>query len=284
MKRDSGGYSLIEALIVIAVSSTIFLGVATLFRGSRQSVDFNQAKIDVETKIKGYVNQVSTGTFQGNNTHICSRNGATGRPILVASGGVSTGSNEKCVYIGKALQFIEGTGRVYVYDVLGLRNKHVSGTDTGQAAANYSEAMTEPAGCLSSPPTPSCPVEPAAGNFTFLFVEEYDLPSGLRILYSRVSGNRANILKIYSSLQNGSASSKGVSVYSNDYQANSGDQKSNNLRNCLQEAGGACSTKYELESTGWDVCIENSDATKRTKMNIKPTSSGIVTTMTDGEC
>lgn len=284
MKRDPGGYSLVEALIVIAISSTIFLGVATLFRGSRQNVDFNQAKIEIESKIKGYVNQVSTGTFQGNSTHTCSRSGSSGRPILTASSGVTAGSNEKCVYIGKALQFLEGTGKVYVYDVLGLRNKHVSGTDTGQAAANYSEAMPEPAGCLSSPPTPSCPLEPGAGNFTFLFVEEYDLPSGLIVLYSRVNGNRANILKVYSSLQNGGTSSKGVTIYSNDYQANSGDQKSSSLRNCLQETGGACSTKYDLEATGWDICVENSDATKRTKMNIKPTSSGIVTTMTDGEC
>ena len=200
-----GGYTLIEALIVVAISSTIFLGVIVVFGDSRQDVDFSQAKIDIETKLKGYVNQVSTGTFQGNTTHSCGRHPATGRPILTAAAGVTSGSSEKCTYLGKALQTIPGSNKIYVYDILGLRNKHdPGGFDTGEPAINYDEARPEPAGTITAGP----------GSFDFLFVEEYELPSGLEIVYGRVGADQADILKIYSSLGTGSSSSRGITVYS----------------------------------------------------------------------
>lgn len=272
MKIRPGGYSLIEALIVIAISSTIFLGVAVLFGGSRQNVDFNQAKIELETKLKGYVNHVSTGTFAGNNTHRCSQHPTTFRPILTAQAGITSGSSEKCIYLGKALQTIDGSNKIYVYDVLGLRNKHDGAVDSQKPAANYEEARPEPAGEVTAGP----------GTFNFLFVEEYEIPSGLRIVYSQVSGTAANILKIYSSLDGGSA--RGVKVYSNEYQASSGEERSMRLRNCIRESTGVCQVQRALEADGWDLCVENTDGTKRSKLNVKPTSTGIVTTMTDGVC
>jgi type II secretory pathway pseudopilin PulG len=278
MNYSLGGYTLIEALMVVAITSTIFIGVTTLFTGSRENVDFNQAKVDIDTKMKSYVNQVSTGAFAGSTTHRCSLaadSGGNQRTVLtLEAGGVTPGSSNKCIYLGKAILAYPGATKLYIYDVLGLRNKHSGAVDSGQPARSYEDSNPEPAGTSSG-----------AGGFSYLFVEEYDLPADLRINYAQAGGTTANILKIYSSLNSNNSSSRGISVFANQFTATASDVSSARLRGCIHAlSGGPCASVIELESIGWDLCIQNSGNTKRAKINIKPTATGVVTKVTDGVC
>lgn len=293
MKRSPGGYTFIEALMVVAISATIFIGVTTMFSGSREKVDFNQAKADIDTKLKGYVNQVSTGTFAGNTTHGCSRHTglgseAYGRPKVIPAAGITSGSNETCIYLGKALQIIEDSDKIYVYEVLGIRNKYSADVDTGMSVTTYNEAMPSPAG----DPTGS-------GDFKWYFVEEYTLPAGLITAHAKVNGNTANVLMIYGNLSN-NTSSRGVNVFSHDYQYNNDCGHSNytgpvnavytdscgstRMYNCIRQVNNHCLTTYSLESNGWDLCVQNSNNTKRARISVKPTSTGLVTKVSDGTC
>lgn len=278
MNYSLGGYTLIEALMVVAITSTIFIGVTTLFSGSRETVDFNQAKTDIDTKMKSYVNQVSTGAFAGSTTHRCSlaadASGNQRTVLTFVAAGVTPGGSDKCIYLGKAILAYPGATKLYVYDVLGLRNKHNGAADSGEPARSYEDSNPEPAGESGG-----------AGGFTYLFVEEYDLPADLRINYSQAGGTRANILKIYSNLSNNTNSSRGVSVFANQFTATSSDVSSARLRDCIHAlSGGPCDSVIELESAGWDLCVQNSNDTKRAKINVKPTATGIVTKVTDGVC
>lgn len=266
MKRSLSGYTLIEALIVIAVTSTIFVGAVRIFDGARDDVDFMQAKADIDSKIKGYVNEVSTGVFDGSTSYSCQRD-STGYPILISP---TPSISAQCIYLGKALQAIDGSNVIYVYDVLGLKNNAA----TGLPATTYEEVMPEPAGELAG----------GSGPFSYLFVDEYTLPNDLRIAYSRVNGQAANILKIYSNITTNNTSSRGILVYSNDYQAGNNEAKSQRLRNCIREDGGICETRYSLEKPGWDLCVQNSNGSKRAKLNIKPTATGVITSLQDGVC
>lgn len=272
MNRSPAGYTLIEAVIVVAVSSVIFIGVTTIFAGSREDVDFNQAKADIDTKFKGYANQVSTGTFAGSTTHRCSiSSGADKRPVLTAAAGVTPGTSDKCVYVGKAIATHTGADKLYIYDVLGLRNK----TDSSEPARSYADAKLEPAGQINS----------ATGDFEFLFIEEYRLPSDLTVVSAQTGGTTANMLKIYSNLDSTNSSSRGIKMMTNDFTATVTDVTTDKsrLRGCIQQSG-ICTAPIALESAVWDLCVQNSGNSKRAKFSIKPTAIGVVTKVTDGGC
>jgi type II secretory pathway pseudopilin PulG len=278
MKYSLGGYTLIEALMVVAITSTIFIGITTLFSGSRETVDFNQAKVDIDTKMKSYANQVSTGTFAGSTTHRCSLaadSSGNQRTILTfVAAGVTPGASDKCIYLGKAILTYPGATKLYIYDVLGLRNKHNGAVDSAQPARSYEDSNPEPAGESGG-----------AGGFSYLFVEEYDLPADLRVNYAQANGTTAHILKIYSNLNSSNNSSRGVSVFANQFTATVSDVSSSRLRDCIHGLpGGPCANVIGLESAGWDLCVQNSNDTKRAKINIKPTATGVVTKVTDGVC
>lgn len=272
-----GGYTLIEALIVVAVSSTIFIGITTFFAGSRENVDFNQAKTDIDTKLKAYVNEVSTGVFAGSTSHSCAATASGGkqRPLLTAVSGATPGTSDDCVYLGKAVLAYPGATDLYIYDILGLRNKYSGSADTGQPARSFADANPEPAGENTGP---------GAGTFNYLFVETYRLPAGLRVGYAQTQGNDAHILKIYSSLSEQTSASRTVSVFANSFTAAASDVSSNRLRDCIHQENGVCTTVYDLQSNGWDLCFQNEDNSRRAKLNIKPTSNGIVSKLIDGTC
>lgn len=273
MKRTSSGYTLIEALMVVAISSTIFLGAATLFNGRRHTIDFGQAVSDLQSKMRSYATEVSTGVFRGNTTHSCSQHAITLRPTLTEEAGMTINSNQDCIYLGKAIQLINGTSTLYIYDVLGLRNVHSGTTDTDMPVTSIAEARPEAAGTVGIAP----------GSFSFLFVDKYELLNGATVVSAKRVATASNILKIYANMQSGASSTRGINAYTHDYPSVPNDQESTRLRNCINETG-LCSTAQNIDETGWDLCIQSADGSQRSKLSLKPTLSGIVTTTSDEQC
>lgn len=269
----------------MTVTSTLFIGVVAVFSNSRVNVEFNQAKVDIETKIKGYVNQVSTGDFSWDETHRCLRDADVSwqRPTIVNT----PGTRQQCVYMGKALHVVEGGNKIRVYDVLGLRNKFVGGADSNQPAVTEDDAKPEVA--LSRDNTTcsnasSTIIGTPAGNFCYLFVEEFILPVNLTVTYARSGSTSANILKIYSNLSSGSSSSRGLDIYANSYTAQESHTTNATVRDCIR-GNSPCNSKVSnFQTNGWDLCIQNSDDSRRAKINLKPTFTSVVTTITDGQC
>jgi len=281
MLKAQRGYTIVEVLIVLTVSSVLFFGVYSIFAPRRQGVEFSQGIYDVQSKIEQLANQVSTGNFLEVTSYTCAQNAITQRPSLTASGSaVRTNSNQDCIYLGKALQPVIGSSDMYIYDILGLRNVHSGLSDTGESVQTIAEAKPEPAGSVNG-----------AGNFQYLYSDKYTVPNGLKIISAKTNGSSGGILKLYSTLQNNNTSARGISAYSSNYTYQAGDEQPSNganetssrLRNCIEEIS-ACTTVYPLEVNGWTLCLQGTDNTHTATLVVKPSATGIVTKLTVTAC
>jgi prepilin-type N-terminal cleavage/methylation domain-containing protein len=281
-KSRNNGYTLIEVMLVLAISSLLFIGATSIFGSRRSGVEFTQSIYDIESKVKQYSTQVSTGNFLETSDYTCSQLASTQRPILKLEAS-SSNSNQDCIYIGKALLPVIGSGDIYIYDVLGLRNIHNGLVDTGESVQDVADAKPEPAGYMS-----------AANVFTYLFSEKYTLQNGATIISATNNGNPAGILKIFSTLQNNNTSSRGITAYSNNFTYAAGDEQTgaesnSRLRNCIEGIGG-CSNDpvsanyYKLDVNAWNLCLRGADDSKKAILNIKPSANGLVTKVNVTNC
>ncbi len=284
MKKAQSGYTIIEVLIVLGISGILFVSAATVFTAGRKGTEFSQSIYDIQSKIKQYAVQVSTGNFLESTQYVCSRDLSSGRAKLsLPAAGVSAtaGSNEDCIYLGKAFLPVVGTSDIYVYDVLGLRNVYSgAGADTGVYSRTVKEAMVDPAGLRNADTT-----------FAYKFTNKYSLVNGLKILSAKTNGSSGGILKIYSTFENNNTSSRGLTAYSNDFTYQAGDEQpdslvresNSRLRDCIEEVS-ACTSMYNLETNGWKLCMQGGDTAHQAVLTVKPSPNGLVSKISVTGC
>lgn len=103
MPRGQHGFTIIEVLIVLAVTGLLFASAAILIAGRRQQTEFNQSVRNVQSQIQQVINDVATGFYPNTNSFECSA-GPSG-PVLTSGGGTQQGANTGCIFLGKAIQF-----------------------------------------------------------------------------------------------------------------------------------------------------------------------------------
>lgn len=155
MRRPSGGYTILETMIVLAVSALMFLAAVAAFGGRQQEIQFNQAVRDLDSKIQDIINDVAVGFFDNPQSIGCTATG-TSKPSLNVGAGTGQGTNGDCVFIGKAVQFdvTNPDSQLDIYTILGRRvvdsspgvaNKDVSNLDEAQpilvGGTGYSNAV-----------------------------------------------------------------------------------------------------------------------------------------------
>lgn len=119
--KKSSGYTIVELLIFIGVSAAIFFAALTAIGGRQEQVQFAQGVREFDAKIRDILNDVTTGYYPSSENVSC-RATASGPEVFVDTD-AALGTNNQCLYIGKAIQFQpEGRGqRVDVYTMAGLR-------------------------------------------------------------------------------------------------------------------------------------------------------------------
>jgi prepilin-type N-terminal cleavage/methylation domain-containing protein len=120
--HDSRGFTIVETLIVLAVTGALLSMALFTFSGQQNKVEFSQAVRDIQSVIQTTANEVSAGYYPSSNQVTCSV-GASG-PIL-GVGASEQGSNTGCIFLGKVMQFdIHGSNGVgfTVYPIAGLFN------------------------------------------------------------------------------------------------------------------------------------------------------------------
>jgi len=136
-KEHGAGYTITEVLVVLAVTTVMFIFFATAFSGRQAQAEFNQSVRNLEAELQTLISEVANGVYQGGNT--CSV--ATGYPVLSAAP-VAPGSQRQCVFLGKV--FVARSGGSEVLTVLGRRLAAATNLD----AVNYTEsnfrAMVDP--------------------------------------------------------------------------------------------------------------------------------------------
>lgn len=100
-------------MIVLAVTSALFVAAALLINGKQNQAAFNQSIQQARAHIQQVMNEVAAGYFPNNSNFQCTA--AAGGPVQLS--GVSAneqGENAGCVFAGKVMQFKQGADPEHV--------------------------------------------------------------------------------------------------------------------------------------------------------------------------
>jgi type II secretory pathway pseudopilin PulG len=125
--KSSLGYTIIEVLIVLAVSGLMFIVAVNFINGKQGKAAFTQGTNEMASQIQGVIEQVTDGQFSDIPLN-CQLNGAG---IKVDPGAQSQGTNPGCVFLGKILRF-HSTGDS-TYAVVSLAGKRITKDGAGNS-------------------------------------------------------------------------------------------------------------------------------------------------------
>lgn len=134
-RDDDRGFTMVEVLIVLAVTGALFVSAVVLISGRQNKTEFATAINEIKTQIQQTVSDVQTGFYPTNNNLSCQVNG-TGQLDFV-TGSATQGSSKDCIFLGKVLQFgLSGTDpqQFMAYSVAGKRQAN------DKDVQNYAEA------------------------------------------------------------------------------------------------------------------------------------------------
>ena len=184
--RINSGYTIVEVMIVLAVSGLI-LFIAVGFTSGRQAkTAFYTSVANMNSQINSVIDEVRSGQYSDTNFK-CSKNISTGNIDIASSG--SQGTNLDCIFAGKLFWFAQGTSNYKVYSVAGLNQS------TGATDAVYLTNL-KPTAIIASGPSPavdltySAQIQQNIRNYSDSVITAGFIQSGdsSRVILGKVSG------------------------------------------------------------------------------------------------
>lgn len=126
MKRSSGagGFTIVETLIVLAVTGSLLTMAMFLIGGRQNKAQFEQGVRSFQMELQQVINDVGNGFYSSNEDINCDRNPSGG--VRIIAGTNKRGTNEECLFLGKAIQFAVSPAadpeKYSIYTIAGLRN------------------------------------------------------------------------------------------------------------------------------------------------------------------
>jgi prepilin-type N-terminal cleavage/methylation domain-containing protein len=267
MRRNRGGYTIIEVLIVLAVGVIIFFAAIALFAGKQGKTEFSQAMRDVESQMQSVVNDVGVSVFPNSGDFDCTLSG--GKPTLSTTT-ADTGTNQDCIFLGKAVvaDSEADPDQLVVYTVLGSR---VSG---GSIVTSVTESDI-----LDANPVPFTINGPGPD-----LTETYTIPFGAEVISAKTDldfgpNAQTRLVGFYNGQQSGT------------------DQGSLSLLTLgyigLKNTGAPGQVKSSIENnsphTGktikkWSLCFKSGTSDEMATLNVLSSSAGISTSIAYGDC
>ncbi len=97
-RRGLAGYTILEVMIVLAVTGSLFFSAALMLGGRQAQTEFSQSARDYESKIQSVVSEVTQGYYPS----VSCLAPASGK-VQVPSGASSTGASTGCIFLGKVM-------------------------------------------------------------------------------------------------------------------------------------------------------------------------------------
>ena len=116
-KIDKNGFTILEVMIVLAVTMIIFFMATQFIAGKEQYNAFKVSLNSLQTEFKDIFNNVANGYVPAQNIS-CSASG-TSKPAVSTSSSNQQGSNLGCIFLGDEVQ-IKTTG-IVIYPIIGNR-------------------------------------------------------------------------------------------------------------------------------------------------------------------
>lgn len=119
--RQPRGYTIIEVLIVLAVSSFLFVISATFINGKQERAAFEQGSNQFAAQIRGVIDEVIKGQYSDIPFDCSTSSGVIS--FAPPTAGKTQGTNQECVFLGKAihLKMSGGAGKYEVFSLAGAR-------------------------------------------------------------------------------------------------------------------------------------------------------------------
>lgn len=136
---SSGGFTIVESMIVLGVTGVLFLSLVGMVSGQQSKARFKASMTDITTQIQSQINEVATGFYPSQANFSCS---GAGGVVSISAGASTLGTNGGCTYLGRAMMYatspVTADNEEYVIQTLvGVRK-----TALGRDPADLREAST----------------------------------------------------------------------------------------------------------------------------------------------
>ncbi|HSX43100.1 MAG TPA: type II secretion system protein [Candidatus Saccharimonadales bacterium] len=193
--RAENGFTIVETLIVLAVTGLLFISAVILISGRANKTQFTTSANDLKQQFEQIINEASSGYFPDSGSFTCTST----PPIMpkLKDGAQKQGTNGGCVFLGKAVQLGVPTfpDKILVFAIAGNRLN-----STGDEASTLHEAMPEA-------------IAPGNGfNNTSLtgITQDLQLESGLAPAWAKADGTPVAGFAMLSTLASYSTSCNGI--------------------------------------------------------------------------
>lgn len=129
--RKQLGFTVVETLIVLAVTSGLFIISAVVIEGKQNKTDFQIGTRAVQQQLQQIINETASGYYPNNGTFVCDVPMA-GPNVAISSGSASLGQNSECIFAGKTIVFDTATPESYTVYSLAGRRTDSSGSDVSK--------------------------------------------------------------------------------------------------------------------------------------------------------
>lgn len=128
------GFTIVEVLIVLAITGGLFVSAATMISGRTAKTQFEQSINQMTGQIRQQINDVASGYYPNNANFQCT---ASGADFTITAGAKEQGTNSGCVFLGKALYFgVQGTDpEQYVSFPVAALQRNAAGEEVTSIAA-----------------------------------------------------------------------------------------------------------------------------------------------------
>ena len=130
-RKNTGGFTIVETLIVLAVTGLLFVSAVLLINGRQNKTQFQTAINNLVQQVQQVINETQSGYYAGSNNFSCT---STAGAVNLAPGNTVNG---QCIFVGKVLQFGTRTdpGQLIVYPLVGSRGSNMAIAATNPVAA-----------------------------------------------------------------------------------------------------------------------------------------------------
>ena len=132
--KNSHGYTILEVLIVLAVTGLLFVSAALMISGKQNRTNFQVGSHAIAQQIQQIVNETQSGYYPHNSNFECT---AADTNVKIADiGGSDQGGNNDCIFVGKTLVFDPNSPESYgIYSLAGRREYNGADVTNAKDAA-----------------------------------------------------------------------------------------------------------------------------------------------------
>jgi prepilin-type N-terminal cleavage/methylation domain-containing protein len=282
----ASGYTIIEVMIVLAVSGVVFIAGIAALHGQGGETAFDQGMQDANSELSNQIRSVGSNQFFNSNGYNCQSlpDGVSGKVLATLATGDSS-KNQDCVALGTAIEAVSRGSTIYSVQILGNRLKYISNVPSGPATS-LAESNPTPARLVPSGPTPS--------DVPDLLFRTYKLPDDINLVsaYAVLSNTGVNIAELetylvgfyldFNGVSNSANGSQTVTAQAYPFPINSVHDAAK-VKNCIETIPPPCSQPPQAISL-WKLCFQSADGNRKAEIDIHNQPTGLTTELKFENC